>query len=99
MSRLFRLSSGLWIYILDRDLGIQIRSQDTHELRVYDVLFEMQGESVPRFYGSFTPDIPVDLFRLPSVRLILVENIPEISMQKTNPEKFSQLTRQQLKNQ
>lgn len=85
-----------WIYILDRDLGIQIRSQDTHEPRAYDVLFEMQGESVPRFYGSFAPDIPVDPSRMPTVRLILVEYIPGISMQQTNPEEFSQLTLQQL---
>jgi hypothetical protein len=68
----------------------------THEVRAYDVLSELQGGLVPRFCGSYSLDIPVEGSGMRTVRLILVEYIPGISMQEANPKNFSQRTRQQI---
>lgn len=68
----------------------------THETHAYDVLSESQGKRVPRFYGSYSLDIPVEGSKIRTVRLILLEYIPGISMQQANPQKFSRRSRQEI---
>ncbi|KAJ5909065.1 hypothetical protein N7495_001747 [Penicillium taxi] len=62
---------------------------------MYENLSEYQRKQIPRFYGSFSLDLP---FRgeTRTVRLILIEYIPGISMDQANPEDFSQETRKQI---
>ncbi|EER37887.1 conserved hypothetical protein [Histoplasma capsulatum H143] len=68
----------------------------THEAHAYNVLSKSHGGRVPRFYGSYSLNIPVDRSEMRTVRLILMEYIPGISMQQANPEKFSRLARQEI---
>ncbi|GES63749.1 hypothetical protein ATEIFO6365_0007043600 [Aspergillus terreus] len=66
----------------------------THEVHTYHLLSDFQGKSIPKFYGSFSLDIPTEGSELRTVRLILLEYIPGSSMQQANPKNFSQQTRQ-----
>ncbi|EGE86861.1 hypothetical protein BDDG_09812 [Blastomyces dermatitidis ATCC 18188] len=68
----------------------------THETHAYDVLSESQGKQVPRFYGSYSLNIAVEGSKIRTVRLILLEYIPGISMQQANPQKFSCHSRQEI---
>ncbi|KAI9932345.1 hypothetical protein ASPWEDRAFT_739380 [Aspergillus wentii DTO 134E9] len=73
----------------------------THEVAAYKLLTDLQGESIPRFYGSYSldipvEDIPVDGLGSRTVRLILVEHIPGITMRDADPKDFSQTARQEL---
>ncbi|KAJ5908656.1 hypothetical protein N7495_001338 [Penicillium taxi] len=67
----------------------------THECAVYEKLSEYQGKRIPRFYGSFSLDIPF-FDKIRTVRLILIEYIPGTSMDQANAADFSQHTRQQM---
>ncbi|PWY78361.1 hypothetical protein BO70DRAFT_380595 [Aspergillus heteromorphus CBS 117.55] len=60
----------------------------THEVRAYQTLAAFQGGLIPRFYGSFSLDIPVEGAGTRAVRLILIEYIPGLSMQQANPSEF-----------
>ncbi|KAL1855952.1 hypothetical protein Plec18170_003819 [Paecilomyces lecythidis] len=68
----------------------------TYEARVYNVLSDMQGWLIPKFYGSYTLDIPVEGLGHREVRLILIEYIPSKSMQQLHPKDFSQSARKQI---
>ncbi|KLJ11865.1 hypothetical protein EMPG_12986 [Blastomyces silverae] len=68
----------------------------THETHAYGVLSKSQGEQVPTFYGSYSLDIPVEGSKIRTVRLILLEYIPGISMQQANPQMFSRHSRQEF---
>ncbi|PGH11040.1 hypothetical protein AJ79_05082 [Helicocarpus griseus UAMH5409] len=68
----------------------------THEARAYDVLSELQRKQIPIFYGAYTLDIPVNSSEARTVRLILIEYIPGVSMQQVNPKDFSQHDRQEI---
>ncbi|KAJ5640502.1 hypothetical protein N7528_000127 [Penicillium herquei] len=71
----------------------------THETAVYSVLSEFQGRRIPRYYGSYTFDIPVDTSgtrNMRSVRLILIEYIRGTDMAKASPAKYDLETRQQI---
>ncbi|KAJ6037165.1 hypothetical protein N7540_001444 [Penicillium herquei] len=69
----------------------------THETCVYSVLSEFQIENIPHFYGSYSLDIPIENSnKVRSVRLILIEYLPEKHMQKVQPATFSQEARQQI---
>ncbi|KAJ5458027.1 hypothetical protein N7475_009415 [Penicillium sp. IBT 31633x] len=68
----------------------------THEVHAYGVLSDLQGVLVPRFYGSYSLDLLVGDSAKRTVRLILIEYLPGISMQQANPKNFSQCTRQQI---
>lgn len=54
----------------------------------------MQGTVIPKYYGSYSLEIPVDATRKRFVRLVLIELITGTSMQQLDPAGFSQLERQ-----
>ena len=68
----------------------------THEVATYTALSDLQGSVIPKYYGSFTLDIPVRPSTTRCVRLILIEFILGLPMQDASPERFSQLARQQI---
>lgn len=69
----------------------------THETRAYQALAKFQGHQIPIYYGSYSLDLPIEqTSNHRTVRLILLEYIPGIDMQKANPADFSQQTRQQI---
>lgn len=68
----------------------------THEVRAYNMLSELQGGLIPKFYGSYSFDISVHGSGNRAVRLILIEYIPALSMQQVNPGDFSQYTRKHI---
>lgn len=51
---------------------------------------------MPRHYGSYSFEIPVDATKKRFVRLILIESIPGNSIQQLNPPGFLQLERQTI---
>ena len=59
-------------------------------------LAKLQGTVVPKHYGSYSLELPVDKYMKRLVRLILIKLIPGISMQQLNPAGFSQLERQMI---
>ncbi|KGM92148.1 uncharacterized protein PADG_11684 [Paracoccidioides brasiliensis Pb18] len=75
-----------------------LRVGDGCNAQVFNVqVLESHGGRVPRFYGSYSLNIPVDRSEMRTVRLILMEYIPGISMQQANPEKyFSRLALQEI---
>ncbi|EZF77176.1 hypothetical protein H105_01510 [Trichophyton soudanense CBS 452.61] len=69
----------------------------SHEVAVYKQLKLLQGKYIPKFYGSFTLELPIpghDTNRL--VRLILLEYIPGRSIKSHGAGDFSQQERQRL---
>ncbi|CAN6644531.1 hypothetical protein TRVA0_020S01948 [Trichomonascus vanleenenianus] len=66
----------------------------THEVRAYEELSDYQGGLIPIFYGSFSMDIPVEGPQTREVRLILLEYIPGLTMQQSNPQAFTKEERQ-----
>ncbi|GAB1191418.1 hypothetical protein APSETT444_000590 [Aspergillus pseudonomiae] len=60
----------------------------THECAAYTHLSDLQGSVIPRFFGSYNLKTRIGKhFRL--VRLILVERINGLSMDRLDPENFS----------
>ena len=58
----------------------------THETATYEALAEYQGAAIPDYYGSYSLDIPIGTPGcMRTVRLILIEFIPGLSMQKIDP--------------
>ncbi|KAJ5707056.1 hypothetical protein N7488_006857 [Penicillium malachiteum] len=71
----------------------------THETAACSVLSEFQGRRIPRYYGSYTFDHPVDTSgtrNMRSVRLILIEYIRGTDMAKASPAKYDLETRQHI---
>ncbi|PLB47402.1 hypothetical protein P170DRAFT_439074 [Aspergillus steynii IBT 23096] len=68
----------------------------THEARAYEMMSEFQGHLVPRYYGSYTTEIPAGNSRVRTVRLILIEYVEGISLLQVHPNSFSQEIRQQI---
>jgi hypothetical protein len=70
----------------------------THEVAVYQKLCNLQGTKIPRFYGAFTWEISVrgqgHVSR--TVRLILLEFLPGISMEEANAKQFSIQTQKNM---
>ncbi|KAI1921765.1 hypothetical protein LOZ12_002170 [Ophidiomyces ophidiicola] len=76
-------------YLADRAYSI--------ESAVYQRLHELQGRCIPRFYGSFTMELWIpERNASRSVRLILVEKIPGVPMNKLSPDNFTQEERQSI---
>ncbi|KAK9239598.1 hypothetical protein V1525DRAFT_397871 [Lipomyces kononenkoae] len=65
----------------------------SHEVAAYNALSDLQGSTIPRYYGSYSLELPAEA-TVRSVRLILMEFIPGASMRQLNPCDFSQLQRQ-----
>ncbi|BCS05777.1 hypothetical protein ASPFODRAFT_204933 [Aspergillus luchuensis CBS 106.47] len=77
----------------------------THEAQTYRVLSDLQGDLIPRFYGSYSTDIncqdigddaETNEMCSRTVRLILIEHIPGKSMLQAGPSNFPQRDRQQI---
>ncbi|CAN6648607.1 hypothetical protein TRVA0_023S00870 [Trichomonascus vanleenenianus] len=68
----------------------------THEVRAYEELSEFQGGLIPKFYGSFSLDIPVTDEQTRAVRLILLEHIEGNTMEELGVQSFSQKERQRM---
>lgn len=68
----------------------------SHEANVYPLLSHLQGQGIPKFYGSYSLDLPVDSERTRTVRLILIEHIDGITMSHAKPDQFSQRARQNI---
>ncbi|GKZ38370.1 hypothetical protein AbraIFM66950_010527 [Aspergillus brasiliensis] len=68
----------------------------THEANAYKALGEFQGRGIPRYYGSYSLDLPVDSIRTRTVRMILIEHIHGSTMADAEPESFSQSARQHI---
>jgi serine/threonine protein kinase len=68
----------------------------THESAVYQKLADFQGSIIPEYYGSFSLSLPVDHMNSREVRLILMENVPGVSMQDLNPSNLAQSERQAI---
>ena len=69
----------------------------THEVHVYqEALRGMQGHLLPRFHGSYSIELPVGASQPRTVRLILLDYVPGISLQQTDPLRFTQYQRLQI---
>lgn len=68
----------------------------SNETAAYTALSRFQGTLVPKFYGSFTLELPAKESEKRLVRLILMEVIPGIQMDKIDPTTFSQQERQNI---
>ncbi|KAF7586893.1 hypothetical protein BBP40_008042 [Aspergillus hancockii] len=67
----------------------------THECAAYARLSDLQGSVIPKFYGSYTLNIKTgQCFRL--IRLVLIERVNGLSMDRLNPEEFSKEERQEI---
>ncbi len=68
----------------------------THETAAYKALESFQGNKIPKYYGSYTCELPTPSGHRRSVRLILIERIIGSSMEKLKPTDFSQSERQNI---
>ncbi|OJD28457.1 hypothetical protein ACJ73_00144 [Blastomyces percursus] len=69
----------------------------SHETAAYRQLYPLEGTVIPRYYGSFTLELPIPNKRISrSIRLILIEKVPGISMQHLNPTNYTQSDRQNI---
>ncbi|KAL4782112.1 hypothetical protein BJX76DRAFT_369405 [Aspergillus varians] len=68
----------------------------THEANAYTALSELQGQWIPKYYGSYSVSLPVDPEHTVTrtVRMILIEHVQGSTMADTQPEEFSQSVRQ-----
>jgi hypothetical protein len=67
----------------------------THECAAYRHLSDVQGSIIPRYFGSFTLTVPVyECSRV--VRLILIEQIDGLFMDRLDPRKYSREERQEI---
>ncbi|KAK9249273.1 hypothetical protein V1506DRAFT_569458 [Lipomyces tetrasporus] len=64
------------------------------EAAAYKALSELQGTIIPRYYGSYSFDLPAGDATTRSVRLILIEVVPGSCMLQLDPVDFSQSERQ-----
>ncbi|KMW67946.1 hypothetical protein BDDG_12462 [Blastomyces dermatitidis ATCC 18188] len=57
----------------------------SHETAAYRLLYPLEGTIISRYYESFTLELPIPNKRISrSIRLILIEKVPGISMQHLN---------------
>ncbi|PYH31909.1 uncharacterized protein BO87DRAFT_398988 [Aspergillus neoniger CBS 115656] len=77
----------------------------THEAQTYRVLSDLQGDLIPRFYGSYSTDIncqdigddaETNEMCSRTVRLILIEHVPGKSILQAGPGNFPPRDRQQI---
>lgn len=68
----------------------------THESNAYVALGEFQGQSIPKYYGSYTLSLSVDSKCTRTVRMILIEYIEGITMADVKPKSFDKACRQSI---
>ncbi|OBT95418.1 hypothetical protein VE01_05232 [Pseudogymnoascus verrucosus] len=66
------------------------------ETAAYRQLTDLQGNIIPKYYGSFTMSLPGDGKISRHVRMILLEIVPGLSMDKLSPSGFKQAERQEM---
>ncbi|KAL9098240.1 MAG: hypothetical protein Q9163_006066 [Psora crenata] len=80
----------------DGDPVISVNRDYLHETATYKALSTLQGTVIPKYYGSYSLELPVNAHKKRLVRLILIEFIPGTSMRELEPASFSQLERQMI---
>lgn len=80
----------------DADPFLCVDHHYSHEAAAYKALLKLQGTIIPKYYGSYSLEIPIDRTRKRSIRLILIEQISGTSMEQLDPGTFSQLERQMI---
>lgn len=73
-----------------------VNHEYTRECAAYSALTELQEASIPRFYGSFTLELPVNQRQTRLVRAILLEYISGFALSELDPATFSQHERQAI---
>ncbi|KAH8427759.1 uncharacterized protein LDX57_005466 [Aspergillus melleus] len=68
----------------------------THEANAYPVLRELQGHSIPKYYGSYSLYLPTDGEQTRTVRMILIEYISGTTLANADPKSFPQPVRQHI---
>ncbi|CAN6674834.1 hypothetical protein TRVA0_067S00474 [Trichomonascus vanleenenianus] len=70
----------------------------SHTATSYDLLKDLQGKIIPKYYGSYTMMVPVEgrSKRMREIRVILREYIAGISLSKLNPTLLTKVERQTL---
>lgn len=68
----------------------------TCEVAAFETLSDLQGSTIPKYYGSYSLDIPVDTDNKRCVHLILIELISGSSMQNLDPGEMPQRVRQNI---
>lgn len=68
----------------------------THEAAAYEFLPDLQGKKIPKYYGSFSLEIPVGISATRSVRLLLIEFIPGTTLRDLDPKNVSRSDRQRI---
>ncbi|EEH47849.2 uncharacterized protein PADG_03933 [Paracoccidioides brasiliensis Pb18] len=69
----------------------------SHETAAYRLLYPLEGTVIPKYYGSFTLELPIlNKKTSRSIRLILIEKVPGISMQRLNPTNHTRSERQNI---
>jgi serine/threonine protein kinase len=81
----------------DADPFLCVGRDYSNEAAVYTALAQLQGTVIPKYFGSYTLNWPVNgASDTRSVRLILIEQVPGTSMQQLDPRDFSQPVRQRI---
>ena len=83
----------------DGDPFKSLNSGYSFEAEAYSKMSDLQGNAIPRYYGSYTTSFPVPVEdgkeqQRRHVRLILIEFIQGVSMQHVNPRDYTQQQRQ-----
>ncbi|KAJ5138249.1 uncharacterized protein N7515_003097 [Penicillium bovifimosum] len=68
----------------------------THEANAYMALSELQGEGIPRYYGSYSLSLSVNSVHTRIVRMILVDHIEGITMADAKPVNFAKSVRKSI---
>ncbi|KAF3481452.1 uncharacterized protein GIQ15_04211 [Arthroderma uncinatum] len=81
----------------DEDPFLAVEHDYTHEAAAYTALSELQGTVIPKYYGSFTLELPIDNYETKRlVRLILLELVEGVPMRNLDPKKVSQQQRKEM---
>lgn len=68
----------------------------TNTANAYLALDELQGQGIPRYYGSYSLSLPVNSMHKRTVRMILIEHIKGITMADAKPGNFPKASRERI---
>lgn len=80
----------------DVDIFLCVNRDYSRETAAYTALSKLQGTVIPKHYGTYSLEIPVDETEKRFVWLILIELIPGTSMQQLDPADFLRRERQMI---
>ncbi|CAN6667862.1 hypothetical protein TRVA0_039S01530 [Trichomonascus vanleenenianus] len=86
------------LFFLEDDPSIAADFAYSHNNTSYELLKDLQGKIIPRYYGSYTMMVPVDgrSGQMREIRVILREYIAGTSLSKLNPTVLTREQRQAL---